>query len=195
MQRFRKWILFLLLIFTTVFPGSAHAAEGGESQSWLGRQLQSGYQFVVDAIKNIFDGAIDFFQGIWDKAKGFFETIVKLIGDAWEWAKTQVEYLYNFILKWVVYYGEYLLDWFFTFLDWLVGLVMDSILWVADQFPEIELPEGFEDGIIHLITYAMILDDIAPVTELFALLVLYGGIYGIVILYRIIKSFIPGIST
>lgn len=195
-----------------------------DSDSWLGKQItkiiegmKSLTDFIVLKIKEYIDWAIEsivdavkslreWFFDVWNKFTEFISNIwnwfKSTLEDWYIWFWETIDWLVNWAVdlwetfwEWIWYIGKWLLDWFFTLLDWMVGLGMDTILWVMDRFPEIKLPGGFEDGIRYFVQYGMILDDFIPFTETLSLFALYMTIYSIVIVYRIVKSFIPGIST
>lgn len=180
-------------------------------------KIRECYEFIVGGIKKAVDGIIEFFQGIWSKIAEFFTGIIQLLGQilnwfkdtmtSWylwavdsftkmmEWLGETFEKFWETLVEFVEWVGRSLFDFLIDMLDWFIGLMLTFIEWLIDQLPEIEMPAGFDEGMNWFLEMGMAFNTILPVSETLQWLAVYLSVVLTVTVYRIIKSFIPGIST
>ncbi len=115
----------------------------------------------------------ELFEGFWDLLAGLFQS------------------LYESAAEWYMYYLKRVARYCWDSADWLIGVAYDFLIWLIDQMPPLDLPEGFESGLAHAVSYGMQLDRFVPISEAFILLGLYVQLVVALIVYRQTRKFLP----
>ena len=211
-------ILYGTLVQAEIQDWQPDSDEWNQDKDWyIVRRVKDFFSELFKKLHGAVQSVIDFFRDIWEFLKKQVDDIVTLLGDTWQWLKDEVEEWYMWIgdqiwrtcewlwdalmsiwdkaVEWLFWVGETLFNFLIDFLDWMIGVVISFVEWLIEQIPEIELPNGFDDGMNFMLEMGTALNGIFPVKETLAWLVLYITIVLTVAVYRIIKSFIPFIST
>jgi hypothetical protein len=172
---------------------------------------------IIEQIIAFATGIYDLISSLWGYLKEAFQSILYIFGAIWEWFKSAIETCYEYItesleslwelfsdtllslwetcLEWVWYCGEWLWEFLLSFFDWGISMGLEFFKWVIDQLPEIELPDGFNQGLSYFIDYGMVFNEILPIKETFALFAIYVTILLVLIIFRTIKTLIHFIPT
>jgi len=147
---------------------------------WLKQRFQRVQDFlqsILEGIRSSFNGIIQFFVGIWDwfvltcdlyfvflkeNYEATYEVITSSIRTTAEWVVEQVKFLGKWGMEQILYWADCALKAFVRFIEWLL-----------EQFPEMQLPPDFQEGLGWLIKFGMFLDTVLPVRETLGLIVLY----------------------
>ena len=169
--------LFPLFGFPPLFAGIVDSIKGFFDM--LLSKLKEYIEAIVSAIKASVDWVIE-------KIHEFIGAIGDILKSIWQ----GIQDIFQVVLDCVWWIGHWLWDLCFAFLYWCLGLIFSFLVWVIDQFPAIDLPQGFSGGLLEFVRFGKLLDSVLPVTELLSLIVLYVTIYVFLVLVKYIWRFI-----
>ncbi len=129
----------------------------------------------------------DIGNGIIAKIRAFFV-------EFWNLFSTLVESVFEWIIEKIYWIGDSCIKFLYYIFDSLVGMLVTIFESLVDMLPEIKFPSGFEKGLEHIMTYALLLNNIFPVKHVFICIGIYLVVMMSVGLVRVIVKFVPFIG-
>ncbi len=194
---------FQAVIETGKNMASSIANAVGGTLTALWSMLKRMFEWLLEFCKWIQDAVVDFFERFGDfwtliseTISGWYEwivdTVVFAFTSVWEW----IQNTWTLFWEWVESVGSFLYEFLFTLLDWLVAIPYDIFMWFMDNaMPTLSLPTEWGTAVSRFIEYGMYFDTLFPFKEILGLFAIYVALLCVVIVYRIVKSFIPVIAT
>ena len=193
-QFYSTWMSFSSSGFSPLFADSVGDVISGYAK-YFGDQLVSAlkqvFDFLVSKIIDAYNGVKYLLEIVVGALKDGFDFVVEAVEGVIEWCYDILAIAVKWCWDTIWYLLEWCLEFFYYLFDWFIGFLYEYFEYFVEQLPEVNFPQGFEEGLGRFIVYGNILNQMLPMVELFGLLALYFSIFVCVVIYRHVKSFIP----
>ncbi len=123
------------------------------------------------------------------------ETVSQESSSIMSWAWDGVVEAWNTGVAWIKWAVESIFETFISCLDWIIGQLIEMVLFVLDLLPTLNIPDSFNKGVTQFANFGQVMNSILPFVEGIGCIITYTVIYIIIILYRIAKSMVPLVAT